>query len=79
MSSVSRPTQASMAADPVSPEVATTIVARLPRAVSSWSNSRPTSCRATSLKASVGPRNSSRRCRPSTSTIGQTSGWSNVA
>ena len=40
MSSVSRPTHASMAADPVSPEVATTIVARLPRAVSSWSNRR---------------------------------------
>ena len=40
-----------------------TIVARLARArVSSWSNRRPTSCRATSLKASVGPRNSSSRC-----------------
>ena len=54
-----RPTQAAMAADPVSPEVATTMVARSPRRVSSQSNSRPTSWRATSLNASVGPWNSS--------------------
>ena len=50
-----------------------------PRAVSSWSNSRPTSCRATSLKASVGPQKSSRRCRSPSSTTGHTSGCSKVA
>ena len=54
-----RPTQASMAAEPVSPDVATTIVRRSPRRSSSASMSRPTSWRATSLKASVGPWNSS--------------------
>ena len=59
MSSESRPTHASMAADPVSPEVATTIVRRSPRRRSSASISRPTSWRATSLNASVGPWNSS--------------------
>ena len=64
---------------PVSPEVATTMVARWLRAASSWSNSRPTSCSATSLKASVGPQKSSRRWRSPTSTTGQTSGWSNAA
>ena len=76
---VSRPTHASMAAEPVSPEVATTIVARWSRAVSSWSNSRPTSWRATSLKASVGPQNSSSRWRSPSSTTGHTSGCSKVA
>jgi hypothetical protein len=78
MSRVARPMQASMAAEPVSPEVATTIVARSPRACSSWSNNRPTSCRATSLKARVGPQNSSTTCRSPSGTTGHTSGWSNV-
>ena len=71
---VSRPTHASMAAEPVSPDVATTMVARWPRADSSWSNRRPTSWSATSLKASVGPQKSSRRWRSSRWTTGQTSG-----
>ena len=48
-----------MAADPVSPDVAPSTQTRLRRSVRMWSNSRPTSCSATSLNASVGPRNSS--------------------
>ena len=40
------------------------MVTRRPRCVSTWSNSRPTSCSATSLKASVGPWNSSISQRP---------------
>ena len=48
-------------------------------AVSSWSNRRPTSWRATSLKASVGPQKSSSRWRSPSSTTGHTSGWSKVA
>ena len=65
MSIVLRSRTASMAAEPVSPEVAPTMVARWPRlARSVWSSMRPRSCSATSLKASVGPWNSSSRCRP---------------
>ena len=80
MSRASRSRQASMAAEPVSPEVAPTIVTRSPRRASSWSNSRPTSCRAMSLKARVGPRNSSMSQIPSSSaTSGATSGWSKPA
>ena len=59
MSVVSRPLKASMAADPVSPEVAPTTVIRLPFAASTWSKSRARICIATSLKASVGPWKSS--------------------
>jgi hypothetical protein len=59
MSMLARSRQASMAAEPVSPEVAPTIVTRWPRWASTWSNSRPSSCSAMSLKASVGPWNSS--------------------
>ena len=64
MSSCARSRQASMAAEPVSPEVAPTMVTRWPRSASTWSNSRPSSCIARSLKASVGPWNSSctQRC-----------------
>jgi hypothetical protein len=79
-SSDGRPTQAAMAAEPVSPEVATTIVARSDRRASSASNILPTSCSATSLNASVGPWNSSSTWSPgSTSTSGSTSGASKVA
>ncbi len=59
MSVRSRPAKASMAAPPVSPEVAPTMVARWPRSASTWSISRASSCIATSLKASVGPWKSS--------------------
>ena len=56
----SRPAKASIAAAPVSPEVAPTIViGRAPCRLRKNSNSRPSSCIATSLKASVGPWNSS--------------------
>ncbi len=55
----SRPAQALIAAEPVSPEVAPTIVIARSRACRKCSNSRPRSCSATSLKASVGPWNSS--------------------
>ncbi len=60
MSVRSRPAKASIAAPPVSPEVAPAIVARWPRSASTWSISRASSCIATSLKASVGPWKSSR-------------------
>ena len=63
MSVRSRPAKASMAAPPVSPEVAPTMVARCPRSASTWSISRASNCMATSLKASVGPWNSSRMKR----------------
>ena len=46
MSMLSRSRQASMAAEPVSPEVAPTMVTRWPRFFSTWSNRRPTNCRA---------------------------------
>ena len=54
-SAASSPRNASMAALPVSPEVAPTMVTRSPRRVSTVSNIWPISCMATSLKASVGP------------------------
>ena len=41
ISTRSRPAQASIAAEPVSPEVAPTIVTRASRAASTWSNRRP--------------------------------------
>ena len=59
MSVRSRPANASIAAPPVSPEVAPAIVARWPRSASTWSISRASNCIATSLKASVGPWKSS--------------------
>ena len=59
MSTLAHDFTPSIAAEPVSPEVAPTIITRSLRAASTWSNSRPTSCRATSLNASVGPWNSS--------------------
>ena len=49
MSMRSRPAQASIAAEPVSPEVAPTMVTRASRAASTWSNRRPRSCSAMSL------------------------------
>ena len=63
---------------PVSPDVAPTMVARWPRSASTWSISRPSSCMATSLKASVGPWNSSSTKRFGAScTSGVTAGWRN--
>ncbi len=59
MSTRSSPLKASIAAPPVSPEVAPTMVAPRRAAPSTWSISRPSSCIATSLKASVGPWKSS--------------------
>ncbi len=75
MSTASRSRQASMAAEPVSPEVAPTMVMRSPRLASTWSNSRPTSCSAMSLKARVGPwKSSSANSRASSCTSGATAG-----
>src|SRR5579862_7391959 len=54
-----RPRNASTAAPPVSPDVATTMVVRSARFCSTWSISRARNCIARSLKASVGPWNSS--------------------
>ena len=59
MSTCSQPATALIAAEPVSPLVAPTIVTRSPRSPSTLSNITPTSCSATSLNASVGPWNSS--------------------
>ena len=53
------PRNASIAAEPVSPLVAPTMVRRLPERASDASNICPISCIATSLKASVGPWKSS--------------------
>ena len=50
-----RSRNASIAAEPVSPDVAATIVTRRPSRVRTWSNSRPSNCIAMSLNASVGP------------------------
>ncbi len=81
MSMVLRSRTASIAADRVSPEVAPTIVACWPRAVSSLVEHASSSWSATSLKASVGPWNSSSRCRGVAERLfsGATSGVSNEA
>ena len=80
MSVVSRPRKASMAAEPVSPEVAPTMVARAPRSARMWSITRARNCIATSLKASVGPWNSSStKWLGAISTSGVTEGWRKVA
>ena len=80
MSTLLRSRQASMAAEPVSPEVAPMMVTRLPSCSSTQSNMRPRSCIATSLKASVGPWNSSCVHRSvSSCTRGTTAGWRKVA
>ena len=69
----------SIAAEPVSPEVAPTIVTRLPCCESTCSNNRPTNCRATSLNASVGPWNSSStKWSSPICTRGTTAGCANV-
>ncbi len=69
----------SMAAEPVSPLVAPTMVTRWPRSRSTVSNIRPTSCRATSLNASVGPWKSSCTKWPSSiCTSGTVARWANV-
>src|SRR5438132_1060282 len=59
MSRAARSRQAASAAEPVSPEVAPMIVTCSRRRASTASNSRPSSCNARSLKARVGPWNSS--------------------
>ena len=80
MSTRSRSRHASMAAEPVSPEVAPTMVTRWSRAVSTWSNRRPSTCIAMSLNARVGPWNSSSDHRSGPScTSGATAGWANPA
>ena len=80
MSTCSQSRTPSIAAEPVSPLVAPTIVIRSLRWPSTWSNSRPTSCRARSLNASVGPWNSSSNHSSGPIwTSGATAGWSNVA
>ena len=60
-STLSMPRKASIAADPVSPEVAPTMVIRWPDRVRAIWNSCAINCIAKSLKASVGPWNSSSR------------------
>ena len=83
MSAFFRPRMASIAALPVSPLVAPTMVTRSPRLASTWSNSPPSTCIATSLKASVGPCHNSSRCRlgarASSEVSGAISGTRNVA
>ncbi len=59
MSALARPLKASMAALPVSPEVAPTMVMRLPLRFSDRCIRRESTCMATSLKAKVGPWKSS--------------------
>ena len=79
MSIVSRSRQASMAAEPVSPEVAPTMVICPERRFSSVSKNLPSSCRAMSLNAKVGPQKSSMSQMLSagspSGTSGATSGW----
>src|SRR5690554_3375824 len=64
-----------MAAEPVSPLVATRTV----RSDTSLASRRATTWSAWSLKLSVGPQNSSRTLRSPTSTIGVMSGWLKAA
>ena len=80
MSTRSQWRTASMAAEPVSPLVAPTMVRRSSRSASTWSNSSPTNCKATSLNANVGPWNSSAsHWRWSICTSGTTAAWRNDA
>ena len=75
-----RPAQASIAAEPVSPEVAPTMVIAPAAARRKCSNSRPSSCSAKSLKASVGPWNSSSSQSFGPSCLsGATAAWSKPA
>ena len=62
-----RPRIAYSAAEPVSPEVAPSTLSRAPRCPSTYSKSAPSNCIAMSLKASVGPLDSSSRPRPGSS------------
>ena len=55
MSIASRSRQASIAAEPVSPEVAPTMVTRSPRFASTWSNSRPEQLQRHVLEGQRGP------------------------
>ena len=59
MSTFARPASASIAAEPVSPLVAPTIVRCWSLSARKRSNTSPSNCSATSLNASVGPWNSS--------------------
>jgi hypothetical protein len=68
------------AAEPVSPEVAPRMLSVSPLAASTFSNSGPRSCSATSLKASVGPFDRQSRCSPRSSVFsGVTSSLPNTA
>ena len=58
-----RPRSAYSAEEPVSPEVAPTMVSQSSRRVSSYSKSSPRSCIAMSLKAAVGPFDRWAMCR----------------
>ena len=57
------PRSAYSAADPVSPEVAPRMFNVTPSFATAYSNSRPSSCRAMSLNARVGPPATRNRCR----------------
>ena len=74
----SLPRSAYSAEDPVSPEVAPTMVSHWPRRRSSCSKSSPSSCIAMSLKAAVGPRDRCARRRsnpaPSSAVTGTIAG-----
>ncbi len=74
------PRKASIAAEPVSPDVAPTMVIRCPVRASAASKSPPISCIATSLNASVGPwKSSSSQSFAPVCTSGATATWSKPA
>ena len=58
------PRMAYSAAEPVSPEVAPRMLSSRSARASAYSNRLPSSCRAMSLKASVGPLDRPRMCTP---------------
>ena len=77
---LARPRNASTAAPPVSPEVATRMVWLRFSLPSTWSDSRARSCMATSLKARLGPWNSSATKPPGAiCTRGTTAAWVKLA
>ena len=80
MSSAARPRQASMAAEPVSPDVATTIVARSPRRVQLVVEEAADELQGDVLEGERRARGTARRGRGRSSSgrTGQTSGWVNV-
>ena len=60
-STEAKPLKASIAAEPVSPDVAPTMVTFSPRRFNATSNIWPINCIATSLNANVGPWNNSNK------------------